>query len=86
LWTLIYNGENIALAPLNIGFASPAFVAFTSDGKFYFVVACIIDEQLPKLFLVQDVTSGIATLMDPAMQSTITGGVVTQCRPVPWPT
>jgi hypothetical protein len=76
---------NSALAPLTIPAAPyPILIAFTSAGDFFYIVTCIIEDQLPKLFLVQNLSEGIAALMDPAQQSTVTGGVVDMCGWLRW--
>jgi hypothetical protein len=74
---------NSSLAPIDVGLASPALVAFTSSGAYYYTITCIITEQLPKLFLASNVTSGIEELMNPALQDTLTGGSVEECGLLP---
>jgi hypothetical protein len=77
------TNKTSTLTPVDIGLASPVLLASTSAGDYYYVVTCLIDEQLPKLFLVSDPVAGLATLEDPALQDTLTGGDVTQCGLLP---
>jgi hypothetical protein len=72
------------MVPMNIGLASPALVAFTSGGGYYFIITCTIVGQLPKLFLTSSISIGIEELMLPSLQNTLTGGVVKTCGLLPW--
>ncbi len=45
----------------------------------YYTVLCNLDGLTSKIFLVNDTTAGIQTLMQPEMQYTITGGVANNC-------
>jgi hypothetical protein len=74
-----------SLAPMDItGLASPALVAFTSSGAYYYIITCTITGQLPKLFLTSDISLGIEELVAPGVQDTLTGGVVEECGLLPW--
>jgi hypothetical protein len=75
----------VALVPIKIASAAyPILVAFTSAGDMYYIVTCTIEEQLPKLFLVENISTGVAALTDPAQQDTLTGGVVDECGWLRW--
>jgi hypothetical protein len=50
----------------------------------YYLATCIIEGQLPKVFLVQDPVAGLAVLIGSAQQTTITGGVVDLCGLLRW--
>lgn len=74
----------VTLMPITVTQGKFAYVAVTSDGQVYWLVTCLLDTQMPKVFLAKDITSGAATLMDQSLATTLTGGNVTSCGYVPW--
>lgn len=70
------------MAPLDTGSGTVFVVVDLVDG-FYYPVACAIEGQYTKLFLVKDIDAGIKTLQDPSLMYTVTGGVVSSCSYIP---
>jgi hypothetical protein len=57
-------------------------VAIDTSNNSFWMVVCALDQQLNKIFIVQDEDAGVTTLMDPNLKFTITGGNVTGCAPL----
>jgi hypothetical protein len=74
----------VTLAPIQVAKGGQAYVAVTSDGAVYSMVTCLLDTQFPKVFVAEDITAGIATLMEPALAGNLTGGNVTSCGYLAW--
>lgn len=45
----------------------------------YYTIACNVQDIGTKVFIAKDPVQGEQTLMDPILQTVITGGVVTSC-------
>jgi hypothetical protein len=74
----------VVLVPIDVGKGIQALIGFELNLSLYYVVTCLIEAQLPKLFLVKDLNAGIATLSHPANNGTIIGGKVNACGFTPW--
>jgi hypothetical protein len=74
----------VTLVPIAVAQGKFAYVAVTSDGQVYWLITCLLDAQMPKVFLAKDISVGAATLMDQSLETTLTGGNVTSCGYVPW--
>jgi hypothetical protein len=80
---LLMEEQFRALAPIEVPtLATPALVAFTSSGAYYFIITCTITGQLPMLFLATQATLGIQLLQ--GATPAFTGGVVEECGLLPW--
>lgn len=58
------------------------YAAVDTEDNAYYLAICDITDLDSKIFLVKDIDTGIQTLVDPNLQSVITGGVVTSCVPL----
>ena len=75
----------ITLTPINYDDSSSTpgvFVALDSQFNAYYPMLCEIEALGTKIFLVNDLTTGAATLQDPNLQSVITGGPTSNCVPI----
>lgn len=57
-------------------------MALATDMSILYPVICSFQDLNSKIFLVNDLVAGQATLLDPRIQSVVTGGVVSQCSPL----
>ena len=74
----------VTLVPIQVAKGGQAYVAVTSNGVVYSIITCLLDTQFPKVFVAEDITVGVATLMEPALAGNLTGGNVTSCGYLPW--
>jgi hypothetical protein len=74
----------VTLAPIQVGSGEQAYVAVTSNGEVYWLITCLLDAQMPKVFVASDIEAGVVTLMDPALAGVLTGGNVTDCDYMAW--
>jgi len=65
-----------------VGTGQGVYVAVDTEGDVYFTVACLLQGQQAKIFLVNDLDTGVATLMNSTLEYTVTGGVVTYCEAI----
>lgn len=55
------------------------YVALDTLGNPFYLVACSINGEESKIFLVKDIDAGLTSLLKPEFQYSITGGVVEEC-------
>lgn len=58
--------------------------AVDTSSNVYYLITCEYANTYPKVFLAKSYAGGIAALMDPALQATVTGAQVAACYAVPY--
>lgn len=58
-------------------------MALDTNGTYFYPVACNLEGESAKLFLVNDPVAGAQKLEDPALRFTVTGGVTSDCAFLP---
>ena len=66
------------------GETTSVYAALDTLGNVFVIIACDIEGQNSKLFLVRDMKQGVATLKEEKLRWTVTGGVVSDCYFLPW--
>ena len=74
------SADFVSLVPIDVGTGKGVYVAVDTQGNVFYTIACLLQGQQAKIFLVSDLEAGVATLMDSTLEYTVTGGVVTYCE------
>ncbi|RDW58463.1 hypothetical protein BP5796_12393 [Coleophoma crateriformis] len=79
------TSDFITFVPINddgLSTTPGAYVAVDSSENVFFTVVCFYQDQIARIFIVQDIDAGIANLQSPDLTYIVTGGVVTQCAAI----
>jgi hypothetical protein len=83
------TADFISLVPVNVNSTTPAdvkgqgvYVAVDTEGDMHYTVACLLQGQEAKIFLVGDLETWMDVLMNSTLEYTVTEGVVTFCEAI----
>ena len=82
--TIPKDAEIISLAPVDIRDDLDVYAAVSLRGDVFMTVSCNIQGQFTKVFLVQDLESGVEKLKEEKLRYTVTGGIVEDCFYLPF--
>ncbi|KAH7052402.1 hypothetical protein B0J12DRAFT_785256 [Macrophomina phaseolina] len=81
--TSIPNGSDfISLVPISTGRTTPVLMAVDSAGNSFYTVACNLDGNSNKIFLVSDINVGPTTLQGEDFWYIVAGGITSKCAPI----
>ncbi|KKK16874.1 hypothetical protein AOCH_005736, partial [Aspergillus ochraceoroseus] len=75
------TAQLVSLVPFSTG-SDEILVAVDTQGQYSFLFVCALENQVNKVFLVQDPTTGAATLESADLMYTVVGGAASDCVPL----